>query len=154
MYRRVLNPRGADDDIVELTPLTKSVRGGAMSIFGESNGEVEMMNNETVSNNTKKSTRVAVAIKWRVKHEQAKTVYRIQCHDVLTLTYPFGAPIHPKDADFVARAEREDVPERWTLWGRLENSNWCQSEHETKEAARAALGANRLAPPEPPVFHV
>jgi hypothetical protein len=89
-------------------------------------------------------------IKWRVKHELAKTVYTRQCHANLTLTIGFGNPIHPDDADFVAGAERRDVPEHWALWGRLKNMGWVQSTHDTKEAARAALRANQLAPPTPP----
>jgi len=89
-------------------------------------------------------------VKWRVKHVPAKTVYMIQCHDIVTLTYPFGAPIHPKDADFVAEAVREDIPEHWALWAYHGNMSWVQSTHDTKEAARAALRANRLAPPNPP----
>jgi hypothetical protein len=89
-------------------------------------------------------------IKWRVKYEPAKTVYTIQCHDILTLTYGFGDAIHPKDADFVANAERKDVPGHWGLWGDIEGVRWRQSAHDTKEAARAALRASRLAPPKPP----
>jgi hypothetical protein len=90
-------------------------------------------------------------IQWRVKHAPAKTVYTIQCHSTLTLTVGFGDPIHPDDADFVARAERRDVPEHWALWGSLEDGpKWVQSTHDSKDEARAALRANRLAPPEPP----
>jgi hypothetical protein len=95
------------------------------------------------------------AIKWRVNHSPAKTVYTRQCHDILTLTYPTGAPIHPDDADFVACADkREDVPEHWALWGCWENINWVQSTHDTKDAARAALRANRLSPPNPPKYTI
>lgn len=90
------------------------------------------------------------SIKWRVKHSPATTVYTIQCHDVITLTVGFGSPIHSKDAAFVAEAERRDVAEHWMLWGCLGNSSWEQSAHDTKDAARAALRANRLAPPNPP----
>jgi N6-adenosine-specific RNA methylase IME4 len=94
----------------------------------------------------------AVPIKWRVKHEPAKTVYTIRCsHANETLTYPLGAPIHPDDADRFARAdERRDVPEHWALWGSTEDGGWVQSTHDTKDEARAALRANRLAPREPP----
>jgi hypothetical protein len=88
------------------------------------------------------------SIKWRLKHAPAKTVYTIQCHDVITLTYSVGVPIHPDDADLVAKAERTDLPERWELWAHIENMGWMQSAHDTKEAARAALRANRLAPPK------
>jgi hypothetical protein len=98
----------------------------------------------------KVSSHQTTAIKWRVKFVPAKTVYTVQCHDVLTLTYGFGQPIHPDDADFVAKAERKDVPEHWALWGCCEGTHWLQSIHDTKEAARAALRANRLAPPNPP----
>jgi hypothetical protein len=91
-------------------------------------------------------------IKWRVKHAPAKTVYTVQCHNIITLTYPAGAPIHPKDADFVAKAEREDVPECWQLEGAWGSMGWVQSTHDTEEAARAAIRANRLAPPLPPPF--
>lgn len=90
------------------------------------------------------------AIKWRVKHVPAKTVYTRQCHNILTLTVGFGAPIHPDDADFVANATRKDVPEHWALWGSLPNRGWAQSVHDTKDAARAALRANRSAPLKPP----
>jgi hypothetical protein len=78
-------------------------------------------------------------------------MYTIQCHDIITLTVGFGDPIHPKDARFVADAERTDVPEHWALWGHYENMGWQQSVHDTKESARAALLANRLAPPNPPL---
>jgi hypothetical protein len=93
------------------------------------------------------------AIKWRVKHTEAKTVYTIHCRDTLTLTCVPGAPIHPDDTDFVAKAERKDVSEHLALCGHTESQGWTQSIHETKEAARAALRANRLAPPNsPPPF--
>jgi hypothetical protein len=97
------------------------------------------------------TTMKKTAIKWRVKHVPAKTVYTRQCHDILTLTVGFGAPIHPDDADFVANATRKDVPEHWALWGSLPNRGWEQSVHDTKDAARAALRANQLAPPKPPL---
>lgn len=91
------------------------------------------------------------AIKWQVKHVPAKTVYTIKCQANTTLTVGFGDPIHPDDADFVARAdERKDVPEHWALCGRTERQGWTQSIHETKEGAREALRANRLTPPNPP----
>jgi hypothetical protein len=90
------------------------------------------------------------AIKWRVRHEPAKTVYTIQCHDLITLTVGYGEPIPSGHADSFAGAERTDVPEHWELWGRTENIGWRQSAHDTKEAARAALRENRLAPPKPP----
>jgi hypothetical protein len=92
------------------------------------------------------------AIKWRVKHEPAKTVYTVQCHDVVTLTVGFGEPIPAGDADSFAGATRTDIPEHWALWGTYENTGWKQSCHDTKEAARAALRANRLAPPKPPAI--
>lgn len=80
------------------------------------------------------------AIKWRAKHEPAKTMYTIQCHDTLTLTYPPGNSIHPKDADFVAKAAGIDVPEHWALWGHVQNWGWEQSRHDTKEDARPRYG--------------
>jgi hypothetical protein len=91
------------------------------------------------------------AIKWRVKHEPAKTVYEIRCHDIITLTVGYGEPLPPRYTDSFAGAERRDVPEHWALWGRHGSMGWRQSTHDTKEAARAALRANRLAPPKPPV---
>ena len=90
------------------------------------------------------------AIKWRVKHEPAKTTYTKGCshaNDILTVGY--GRPV-PPERSYFADGERKDVPGHWALCGSLENMGWVQSTHDTKEAARAALRANRLAPPEPP----
>ena len=59
----------------------------------------------------------AAPIKWRVKHQPAKTVYMVKCHNNLTLTVGYGEPV-PPEYDSYADGERTDFPECWALWGR------------------------------------
>jgi hypothetical protein len=91
------------------------------------------------------------AIKWRVKHQPAKTTYTLQCCEIITLTVGYGEPV-PPEKDIFEGAERRDMPECWALWGCHGSLNWEQSRHETKDAARAALRANQLSPPKPPLI--
>jgi hypothetical protein len=77
----------------------------------------------------------------RVKYRPAQTVYTVQCHDIITLTMPYGYP--PGRAGF-EHAEREDRPACWQLWCSKRGRDGCGwdevlSEHPTKEEARAAL---------------
>jgi hypothetical protein len=91
-------------------------------------------------------------VSYRVKHQPARTVYSVQCRDLITLTYPYGAPIHPEDAEFVKHAERRDEPECWELECIFPNSGYVLSSHSTKEEARAALKMARKAPaPKAPI---
>jgi hypothetical protein len=85
---------------------------------------------------------------YRVKHQAARTVYTVQCHDIITLTMPHGYP--PGRPGF-EDAERSDHPECWQLWCHERHRNgsgasWVVSEHATKEAARAALLEARRSP--------
>ncbi|MGO8921893.1 MAG: hypothetical protein ACLQF4_03025 [Xanthobacteraceae bacterium] len=78
---------------------------------------------------------------YRVKYQPAQTVYIVQCHDMITLTMPYG---HPPDQPGFEHADRRDRPACWQLWchERAQDgsgTSWVVSEHATKEEARAAL---------------
>jgi len=84
-------------------------------------------------------------VRWRVQHQPARTVYTIQCHDVITLTVGYGQPVPPKYERSFANASRRDEPECWQLLCLGGNAECVVSNHPTKEEARTALLAARRA---------